>query len=211
MSHEYTYTDGRLPGGRYPVLYLARAGEAVRFAGLAVPGWCAITGQDYKKAGQWSSTTYRLLLAPGVRALELVSPLHNEWGHDLPSWGAVAECLGLPVEVARGIVRTHFRTTAERLDAVEAFAAKASEAVTETVTVSFGSPTRRQIQEGYWSLPKSAKTSDGRTVTVAPGPSGWGSPTVVEPEGARVVDSRHTPGMNGGYWTVEVAIQAPTA
>jgi hypothetical protein len=124
----------------------------------------------------------------------------------------VAEYLGLPVEVARGIVRTHFRTTAERLDAVEAFAAKASEAVTETVTVSFGGPTRRQIREGYWSLPKSAKTSDGRTVTVAPGPDGrWAHPVVVEPEGARVVDSRHTPGMHGGYWTVEVAVQAPAA
>jgi hypothetical protein len=209
---EYEYNDGRRPGGRLPRLYLAKGGEVRKFIGETIPGFVAVATAEYTQSGKWSNTDYRLVLAPGVRPIYFLSPLHGTWGDDLASWGEVAEKLGLPIEVAQAVVREEYPSTAERLDKLEEFASavEADGAATETVIVSFGSPTNRAISAGYWSLPKSGRTSDGRTVTVVPGQraSGepdWSAPVVVEPAGANVISSRHKPGMHGGYWTVEVA------
>ena len=119
----YDYDDGLVSGGRRPRLYLACGAEVARFEGQTIPNFCAIAAQKYTKQGKWSHTTFQLHLAPGVRALEFLSPLHGTWGDDLPSWGAVAEALGLPVDVAQAIVRAEYKETAERLDKLEAFAA----------------------------------------------------------------------------------------
>jgi len=244
----YGYNDGRCCGGRYPRLYLAKGGEVQKFDGENIPGYCAVVTEQYEKAGKWSNTSYRLELAPGVRALYFLSPLHGTWGDNLGSWGEVAEELGLPVDVAQAIVRAEYPHTAKRLDDLEQFALAVEatgEMTTETVVISFGSPTNRSIREGFWGNPKSSRTSDGRVVTVAPGVMsaeeadrrarewgercgysadspkvaqfreeltacvGWDHPVIVEPEGAKVISSRYSPGMHGGYRTVEVAV--PTA
>jgi len=75
------------------------------------------------------------------------------------------------VDVAKAIVHSEYKTTAARLDAVEEFTGvmEAQGVETETVIVSFGSPSNRAIREGFWQTPKSARTSDGRIVTVRPG------------------------------------------
>lgn len=211
---EVNYNDGRLPGGRRPRLYLARGGQVLKFTGENIPGHCAITMAQYEQNGKWSNTTYRIELAPGVRALEFLSPMHGTWGDDCPSWGAVVERLGLPIEAAQALVRAEYPSTAKRLDALEAFAAEceAADAQVETVIVSFGSPTNRQMEAGYWAAPKSAVTADGRTVTVRPHPEkGWGEAEVLEPAGARVISSKHSPGMHGGCWSVEVAVPVEAA
>jgi len=203
------WNDGLLPAGRYPRLYLTKAGEACKFVGKNIPGFVAIAAADYQKSGKWSNTTYTLLLAPGVRAVELVSPMHGTWGDSFASWGELIAAIGLPLAVAREIVRAEFASTAQRLDALEAFAAEAeaSGGVVEVVVVCFGSPTRRQRADGFWDSPKSAATSTGVTVTVAPGEvNGWESPVVLSPQGASILDSTHAPGMGGGYWTVKVAV-----
>jgi len=70
----------------------------------------------------------------------------------------------------------------------------------------------RAIQEGYWEQPKSFRTSDGTTVTVKPGPRrDWYNPEIVEPEGAKIISSAHSPGMHGGYWTIEVLVPVEVA
>ena len=209
----YEYNDGLQNGGRRPRLYLAKGGEVKKFAGENIPGYCAIVTAKYEKNGKWSNTTYQLELAPGVRPLYFLSPLHGTWGDNLGSWGEVAETLGLPVDVAQTIIRNEYRATAERLDKLEEFAlaVEAQGEKIETVVISFGSPSNRAISEGYWEKPKSSRTSDGRTVTVAPGPDGdWYHPVVIEPEGAKVISSRHQPGMHGGYWTIEIEVVVPT-
>jgi hypothetical protein len=208
---QYKYNDGKQPGGRRPRLYLARGTEVVRFDGQAIPGFCAISKERYEPNGKWSNTTYELLLSPGVRPLYFLSPLHGIWGEEFATWGQVAAALALPVDVAREIVRAEYPKTAARLDEVERFfSAEEKEGHdVETVIVSFGAPTRREMNDGYWDKPKSATTSDGRQVTVAPGPGWWADPVVIEPEGARIISSRHTPGMHGGYWAVEVAVPLP--
>jgi len=75
--------------------------------------------------------------------------------------------------------------------------------------ISFGSPTNHAISEGFWDAPKHSKTSDGREVSVEPGKGeneGWSKPSLVEPDGAKIVSARHSPGMHGGYWTIEVIV-----
>jgi hypothetical protein len=208
----YRYNNGRHCGGRIPRLYLAKGSEVRKFTGENIPGFAAIATEVYEKAGKFSNTDYLLVLAPGVRPLYFLSPLHGVWGDDFASWGEVAQALGLPVEVAQKIVRAEYGQTAERLDKLEAFAAEveAQGTTTEIVVVSFGAPTNREIREGYWAKPKTAQTSDGRTVVVEPDPGSygpdWGKARAVAPEGAKVLDCRHRPGMHGGYWAIEVAV-----
>jgi len=203
------FCDGLLSGNRRPRLYLCKGAQAVKFTGSNIDGYCAISRNVYEKRGKWSNTTYTLNLAPGVRAVKMVSPLHGTWGDDLESWGELCQVLGLPIEVAREIVSREYPRTAERLNKAEQFASdvEARGGETETVVISFGSPTNRARREGYWASPKSGRTSDGRTVTVVPGESGgWSDPQVTEPEGAQVISARQTPGMHGGYVTVEVSV-----
>ena len=208
----YNYDDGFHTGGRRPRLYLARGSEVRKFEGENIPGFCAVCAAQFSKNGKWSNTNYTLALAPGVRAIELVSPLHGVWGDDLPSWGAAAERLGLPIEVTQAIVREEYPTTAQRWDALEefAFAVEANGATTEVVVISFGSPSRRDIRDGFWEKPKRGRTSDGREVIVRPtivdGRADWSDPIIETPAGAKVVTCRQRPGMHGGYWTVEVAV-----
>lgn len=51
------------------LLLVDSEGHIHRFTGENILGVCAVVGTDYKKAGKWSHTTYRLELAPGVRAI----------------------------------------------------------------------------------------------------------------------------------------------
>jgi hypothetical protein len=211
---EYQYNDGRRPGGRKPRLYLAKGAQIAKFEGSNIAGFCAIAREKFTKNGNFSNTTFDLILAPGVRPLYFLSPLHGTWCDTLGSWAEVAQELGLPVEVAQQIIREEYPPTASRLDEVEKFVASlGQDAEVEKVVVTFGSPTRRQSREGYWSQPKFGKTTDGRRVVVQPGPKGWGEAVAVEPEGARVVGCRHSPAMHGGIWSIEIMIpmlSAPT-
>jgi len=204
----YEYNDGLCSAGRRPRLYLAKDGKAFKFSGENIPGVCVIVQSHYEKNGEWSNTTYKLGLVPGVRPLFFLSPIHGTWGENLGSWGEVAEVLGLPVEVAQAIIRAEYKKTAERLDKLEKFALELEGMgyTTETVVISFGSPSNRAISEGYWESPKKGATSDGREGVIAPGEGGWLNPMVIEPEGAKILSSRHSPGMHGGYYAVEVAV-----
>ena len=208
----YDFNDGLRPGRRRPRLYLARGGEVRKFTGDVLPGFCAIVTSWFTKNGDWSNTQYKIALAPGVRAIEFMSPLHGTWGDDVPSWGAAAEWLQLPVETVREIVRAEYPRTAERLDQLEAFAADvAQEKMTvETVIVSFGSPMNKEIRDGFWEKPKKARTTDGREVIVQPGQGrhgpDWAEAVAVAPEGAKVLAARHKPGIHGGHWHIEVAV-----
>lgn len=210
----YKYNNGLCPGGRRPRLYLVKGNAILKFKGSSIPGFCAIATAKYEKNGKWCSTTYQLELAPGVRALYFLSPMHGTWGDTKSSWGEIAQELGLSIESAKALISEEYPKTAERLNKLEEFSIQMenSGAQTETVIISFGSPTNRAIQEGYWEQPKSARTSDGTTVTVKPGPRrDWYNPEIVEPEGAKIISSVHSPGMHGGYWTIEVLVPVEVA
>jgi len=205
----YQYNDGRLPGGRHPRLYLAKGAEVVKFNGADIPGWCIIQKDEYSQCGKWSNHDYELLLAPGVRPIEMVSPLHGRYGQWWRTWSAAAEELQLPVEKVQEIIRKEYWETADRLDKVEAFMEEMhkTDQDMEIVLISFGSPTCRQMREGWWTSPKESRTSTGVKVVVEPDPNkGWYAPKAVEPEGAKVVGHHHRPGYHGGHWVIEVAV-----
>ena len=76
----------------------------------------------------------------------------------------------------------------------------------ETVIVSFGSPRRGKTGD-FWTTPKSALSTSGDEVIVAPHPEkGWDAPEVTSPLGAKIISSKRTPGSNGGYVAVEVGV-----
>jgi hypothetical protein len=209
----YKYNNGLCPAGRRPRLWLTTPDQsgAVMFQGENIPDIAIIVTSVHEKCGRWSNTTYGLELAPGVRPLYLLSPMHGRWGDGLASWGEVIEKLCVPVDLARDIIRAEYPSTADRLDQVEKFALEqeAAGVETETVVVSFGAPTRRQRDEGFWESPKEATASDGSLVRVEPGPEpfGWDRPEILEaPEGSKILDSVHRPGMGGGYYSVSVLV-----
>lgn len=119
----YTFNDGLQRGGRTPKLYLAKNGKAEKFVGQNLPGLCVISTHKYTKDGKWSNTTYTLLLAPGVQAIEFLSPLNGTWGQDIASWQQACERLGLPLVECQRVVRQEYPRTAQKLDEIEAFAA----------------------------------------------------------------------------------------
>lgn len=208
----YKYNDGLESGGRHPRLYLVKNGKVEKFVGQNISDFCAVAAEQYKKNGKWSNTTYSLELAPGVRPLYFISPLHGVWGDNFTSWGEVMESLGLSIEVVQGLIRAEYPTAAERFDKLDEFtlAIEVAGVTTEIVIISFGSPTNRAISEGYWESPKSSKTSDGQAVTIAPfrgdGDNDWYHPVVIEPEGSSILSAKHSPGMHGGYWAIEVIV-----
>jgi len=117
----------------------------------------------------------------------------------------------------------------------EALAAISKPAKAEVVELRFGAPTNREIKNGYWETSKDVKLSDGRYVRVTPMVDDWskavatvhgersipdpgpGIPwepswTEVDPEplkgsAAKILNSLHSSGMHGGYWTFEIAVQ----
>lgn len=206
------YNDGLRHGSRRPRLYLTKKSEAVKFEGESIEGYCVITASKYQQNGKWSNTTYQLELAPGVKAFELLSPLHGTWGDNFTSWGEVVEYFSLPIQKVKEIVEREYPSLSKRMDSVEKFALELESQgqEMETVVISFGSPTNRAIREGYWSDPKTGQTSDGQKVIIEPSQgeygSGWCKPVVVTPRGARVISSKHSPGMHGGYWAIEVVV-----
>lgn len=209
------WSDGRHCGGRFERLYFAKGGQAHKFSGETIPGVAVVVGSSYNKNGKWSSTTYKLELAPGVAPVRLCSPLHGTWGETLTGWAAAMAELGLPYEATREIVLAEYPKTAARLDAVEAAleAIETTASDSEIVSIAFGAPTNRQAAEGYWGAIKVGATSTGNRVEIAPGtePDGaidWNNPVVVAPAGAAIVGVRHSPGHHGGYWHVDVACPA---
>lgn len=205
----YVYNDGLHHGGRRPRLWLAKGDVARKFTGDDVPGFAVVASHAFTAKGKWSNTTYRLLLAPGVRPVYMLSPLHGIWGQDLLCWGEAADELGVSESLARHIVAAEYPDTAARLDRVEAeFARQAElEPEPEVVFIHFGRPSNRMMREGFWDEPKSRETSDGRVVTVVKdAEKGWYNPRAIEPEGAEVVGVKHIRGPHGGWFEVQVLV-----
>jgi len=211
MTHLYTFNDGRCSGGRRPRLWLAKNGDGIakKFTGGDVPGFAIVASHEYTPAGKWSNTTYRLLLSPGVTPVYMISPLHGIWGQDFLSWGEAAAELGVSEAIARQIVAAEYPDTAARLDKIEAEFARQAELgpEPEVVIIHFGCPSGRMIRNEFWDDPKSGETSDGRVVTVVKdAKKGWYAPHVIEPNGAVIVGVKHTPGMHGGWYEVQVLV-----
>jgi hypothetical protein len=212
------WSNGRGARGRMPWLLFVKSGKVIRFTGESIPGVVAVVGSDYVQNGKWSHTTYRLELAPGVRAI----PGRDGWetetfreglraatGQPTDRWYQCANALGVTLAEAQRFLREWRPLAAEHYDQVEA----ALEAVaTETdddfeeIAVSFGSPTRRQREAGFWTWPvivaragqeigRLTLDSEGYKYEVASGP-------------IRILEQSRSGGYGGGYVSIRIAAPA---
>ena len=215
----YHYNDSLEPGGRHPRLYLAKGGQVVKFKGESIADFCVVEKNIFTKAGKWSNTDYQLGLVRGVRPLYFLSPLHQVWGDQFTTWSEVAAELALPLEAAQTIVKSEYPKTAKRLDKIENFTLEqeAKGELSETVIISFGSPTLKQAAAGFWQKEKVGHTTNGVEVIVKPkevdaanyprdGRSGWYEAEVVSPVGAKIASIKEYPGMHGGSFALEVVV-----
>lgn len=119
------YIEGLQPRSRPSFLLLVQAdGSGIhRFMGASIPRVCHVSGAQPRANGKWSTTTYSITLAPGVRAIAGV--MGWETGKFLEgicatSWTSLAARLGATEEVTRAFLSTWLPNTAAKLDADDA-------------------------------------------------------------------------------------------
>lgn len=219
---EFEWNNGIGSRERRAWLLLIKGERVEVFTGADVSGFAAIIASSYKKDGKWSSTTYRIGLFPGVRAIagmdgwetgKFIEGLRSAAGvAKVETWSDVGSALGVSVPAAMKFLREWRLKAAEALDEVDSKLTALEDATAdadgevETTTVSFGSPTRRRREEGFWTSPKSIPGVDGEVELVDPA-GGWtlGNVRVTGCAG-QVLSVTHSSGQGGGYVAVVVAV-----
>lgn len=206
-------------------LLLVKGDEIIPFNEEGIPGVAVVKGTDYTKNGKWSHTTYRIVTAPGVRAISGL----NGWEtgrfveglrsaakaiNPIDTWSDVAQALGVSVPNAMTFLRNWRPKAADALDKVDAQLdtlddeADRAEALqeTESVVVSFGSPTRRMRADGFWESPKDIPGHEGEVQLIDP-TKGWNKENVrVSGMIGTVLSVTHASGHGDGYVSMTVAV-----
>lgn len=208
----YTWNDGMRSRRRRPHLILvAPAGDRmISFAGKSIPGVCAVVGADYEKCGKWSNNTYRIELAPGWRHFSIVEgwetgTFREAIGAD--RWVDGANYFGVALPVFQEFLRREYPEAAEHYDSVEeALAGIPEECDGTQVAITFGGPTNRQREAGFWTWPIQVM-AQGRIIAWLVPENDSRAFRVEQVDMAmpvRVVDVVRQPGHHGGYATVKV-------
>ena len=185
--------------------------EIELFTGDSIPGKVAVVGRDYKKCGIWSHNIYRLEIAEGVRFVSghmgfetgtFTEGLRDATRKPTDRWHEVAEALGVTLPVAQEFLRAWLPGTAEKLDQVETDLASLDEtspAGAAVISVSYGGPTRKQRENGFWEWPVRILDEGGEEV-------GRVSPDG-EPSGdVKVLKWNRMAGHGGGYVSMLLAV-----
>jgi len=208
---------------RRPWLLLIKAGKITSFSGESIPGLVAVVGSNYVKCGRWSYTDYRLEIADDVRAIAGRQGWNNGTFREglagavgskqpLDRWSDVATALGVSLPECRRFLKAEFPAEAAELDKIEAALEavdSASPGGVEEISITFGSPIRRLMENGFWEWPVRVLDADGNEVgRVTPGgfAVGWSQPTVTG--NVRLLDSVHEGGHHGGYQSLRLAVPA---
>jgi len=226
MTTIISWNDGLGHRSLRPWLLLITEDERVLpFKGQDIERVAVVRGHDYQKNGKWSSTTYRIETARGVRAVSgrdgwetgrFVEGLCDavRFGRPVDTWADVANALEISVPSAMTFLRSWRPKAAAALDEVDRKLDELDEAAdeaeadrdNETVVVSFGSPTRRQCKEGFWTSPKGIQGHGGELRLLDPSRD-WekDNVTVVGMLGT-VLAVSHASGHGGGYVSVTVSV-----
>jgi len=157
-------------------LIIGPGDEIEVFQGKPIPGKVAVLGYDYEKAGIWSHTTYRLQIAENVRFLTgrfgwgtntFREGLRDATGKETDRWYQVANALGVTLPTAMKLVREFAPNEAKELDQVEDDLASLddnSPAGATTISLSYGWPTRKEREQGFWEWPVRILDRNGREV-----------------------------------------------
>lgn len=209
--------------GREAWLLLVGPGDRVtRFRGASIPAVAAVTGSGFRKNGKWSSTTYRITLATGVRPVagrdgwetgRLDEGLAAASGRPCDRWLDAAAALGVGLPTLQAFVAAEWPQQAELWDEREEALATIDDAAAEgaeELTTTFGCPTKRLIAAGFWERPCQIVSADGALVaTVAPDEAQYGWPHCASDSPlVRVVKCDRARGGGGGTVTLTVAAPA---
>lgn len=183
---------------------------------------------DYEQSGKWSHTTYRVILPPGAR---LVAG-HMGWEtgtwrealadkrprrEPVITWLDAASALGVSAAAVMSYARAHQKGDARHFDEVDRKLAEADDAASAAqsdlaqVAVSFGSPTNRAIDDGFWEWPIAIADDTGaHRGYVRPVKVDYTTTYVPDPDltAVVVVEVIHSSGYHGGYMTVRLAMPA---
>ena len=224
---KYTWNDGIKSRSRRPFLFLRKGGEILPFEGESIPGFCVVTNADYEKAGKWSNTSYSISLGAGVTPIPiregwgtgtLLEGLSDFAGFACETWIDVGNALGVTPDAARELLKKVRPGAVKRLDETEKALAALDEQGDEDedvvlVTKSFGSPTKRQRREGFWSAPRPVCV-EGKEVAQISLPEGESWVTVradrvqVSSDSVRVLEIVRARGYGGGTVSVKMAVRA---
>jgi hypothetical protein len=209
--------------GRLPWALVVHNGAVHPFVGMDIPGICVVLGQSLEKKGRWTKTTYRLAIPHAARFISG----HEGWGTGtfleglqtalspyppIERWMDVANALGVSIPAAKCFLHDFRREEANRLDDVEAALAVLMEGEEdhdgdiEEVTFTFGAPTRRQMEAGYWGAPVLILLHDQEVGRVTPGGGSAGWTTPVTHGRVVVLSATHSEGHHGGYISLRLRV-----
>lgn len=192
------------------------------FEGKNIPGVIAITGTDYEKAGKWSHTTFRLESPAHIRHIAG----HDGWETDkfteglkattdfprpIDRWIDVADALGVTLPEVQRFLREWRPREADRLDEVEAALGDMVEAEdelgndTEIIVINFGSPTNRQIRDGFWDWPVIVSMGDDEIARLTRDPE---TGQYITQGRVEIISQTHSSGYHGGYISLRLAVPA---
>lgn len=208
-----TWNDGRKPGGRYPRLAFIKDGIIYPFCGESIPEVAVVTASQYEKSGQWSNTTYEILISENIGVFDCINPLHGKVFEKCHNWNeALSDFINrcgkiVTVEEFKTYLQKTYPKVTERLNKVDELTKILD--LDQKIDVSFGSPTNRSISEGWWSSPKNTiigemkLKEDSNNKNLA-----WNYCEIDDiepPANYKVIDIRRSPGMHGGYVTIVLA------
>jgi hypothetical protein len=211
----FMWNDGRHSGGRYPKLAFVKDGKIYPFSGSNIDGVAIVTATKYEKSGKWSNTDFSITVAPNVGVWNMISRLHGSTFEDQHTWEeALAYFINATTKIVtmdefQKYMREHYKHASERFD--ETAKLLPSINIDEKLEVSFGSPTNRQIGDGFWTSPKPVRDQTGKEIgglALKNKNESWqygDKNNIIPPEGYDVIDVTTSPGMHGGYVTVVLA------
>lgn len=219
---EFQWSDKTCSDERKSFLLFIKGDEIISFAGGTIPGVVEMRDTSYNR--MLSCTVYRLRLANDIRAIAgmngwktsgFVEGLGYALKRTIPyTWADVAKALGVSIPSTMRFLRSLQPKEAKNLDEIgQALAELEKVSKEETyftivaiVTFSFGSPSYQAIRDGYWGSHKSIPGFEAQIHLIDPN-SGWvkGNIEIIGISGA-VLSVQHNPGMNGGFYTVSIAV-----
>lgn len=204
---------------RSAFLLLIQNNNVYVFEGESIPSVCVVRGYDYTKNGKWSHNTYRIDVSNDVTVISG----HMGWetgrfaeglaeSRNLPdsidTWIDMAQALGVSMESAQNFLYSWRPKAAEAIDRIEKELQdlESTTGSSSIVVATFGSPTRRMREEGFWRNPK--PIPGGGEVCLINPDEGWYPENIkICDRQGRVIRCDHKSGRGGGYVSITLAIE----
>jgi hypothetical protein len=187
-----------------------------------IKDFAVLKDKTYSRNGKWSYTQWTLSFKDEVQVLEG----HQGWNtstyregfaraagmSSIQGWEDMQKAFyGVEIPVIRRFLAdVGLQNLADDLDeiedAMERLSSKKSEA--KSVLVTFGSPTRRSAENGYWNEPKTIPGFKNASIQKIDADKGWGNPENIQILGIKgqITDLQHTSGRAGGFYDVTLLV-----